>query len=1032
MQKQLSFSRKNWAILILFGLIGQIAWSVENMYFNLFVFETISPDLNAVTLMVQLSGVAATLTTLVAGTLSDKRGNRRSFISYGYIIWGVTVALFGFLSTENIQKLLSINETKAIAIALVAVVALDCIMTVFGSTANDAAFNAWVTDNTREEFRGKVEGVLSVLPLIAMLIVAGGFGILVGLIGYQALFFALGGVIILCGVSGVCTIKDSPTLERKGTLKDIVYGFKPSVIKANKPLYLALCVMGVYGVACQIFMPYLIIYMKTYLHFTTVEYSIVFGLAIILGAVINVWLGGATDKLNKTKLLYLAAAILSIGLFGMWFSHFESKITTLIVFGVFGFIMITGYILVSALCGALVRDYTPENDAGKLQGVRMIFSVLIPMLAGPAIGNAINKAAAIPLPDMGSADVMTTQYIPAPAIFLAGAITAALLFAVIPLLVRAAEKRKKEQQSDMQNGAITRLKTDYEIGEIPHGEHPAPQAKRESWLCLNGKWHFYKENASGERAFEGEILVPFSPETLNSGVTEGFVLHSGEKLVYTRKVFLTDGLLRGRTVLHFGAVDSECEVYFNGEKVAYHRGGFTAFSADITATAKAGENDLLVLCTDEATRNGGARGKQSDKRGGIWYTPQSGIWQTVWLESMPAVSIQNLKITPDAFTKTVKIQADCGGEQITVSVFDGDTRILETKFVNETTLSYDFKLWSPENPKLYDCVLKSSTGDTLTTYFGVRSFGKTVDKQGIARLTLNGKPYFFNGVLDQGYWSDGMLTYPSDKAAIDELQLLKDMGFNTVRKHIKIEPMRWYYHCDRLGLVVWQDFVNGGGEYKFTHIAAFPFLGFKHRDDDYKYFARENVEGREEFTRGVDETLTQLYNCTSIGVWVIFNEGWGQFDSEKFTNYVREKDPSRILDSVSGWHDQGVNKTELKSLHTYYTPLRVPKDSRPVVLSEFGGYSMKRAGHVFDESKEFGYKKFKTQDELVAALEKLYLQKLLPLIEKGLCGCIYTQVSDVEEEINGLVTYDRKIVKVPVEKMRAINDIVQTESSKIQ
>ncbi|MBQ8685985.1 MAG: MFS transporter [Clostridia bacterium] len=437
------FGKRNWTILLLFGLIGQIAWSVENMYFNLFVFETIAPDLDAVTLMVQLSGVAATLTTLVAGALSDKTGNRRLFIAYGYLIWGVTVASFGLITTDDIARLFDLDAAAAISVALGLVVALDCVMTVFGSTANDAAFNAWVTDNTKEEFRGKVESVLSILPLIAMLIVAGGFGILVELIGYKGLFFGLGAVISLCGAVGIFTIKDSPTLEKKGTLKDIVYGFKPSVIKGNPPFYLTLLVMGVYGIACQIFMPYLIIYMKTYLGFTVLEYSIVFGLAIVLGAAVNVFLGGLSDKRNKAKMLYLAVGVLSAGLLGMYaFSYFSGKLASLLSFGVAGFIMISGYILVSALCGALVRDYTPENDAGKLQGVRMIFSVLIPMLLGPMLGNAINKAAAIPLPDLSGADVMTTQYIPAPEIFLAGAIVAALAAAIVPFLVKATKKEK--------------------------------------------------------------------------------------------------------------------------------------------------------------------------------------------------------------------------------------------------------------------------------------------------------------------------------------------------------------------------------------------------------------------------------------------------------------------------------------------------------------------------------------------------------------------------------------------------------------
>ena len=441
-----TLGKRNWFILILFGLIGQIAWSVENMYFNLFVFEKISPNLDVVTLMVQLSGIAATVTTLIAGTLSDKIGNRRKLISYGYLIWGITVALFGFMDKESIQAIFNTTATKAVTIALVAVVVGDCVMTLFGSTANDAAFNAWVTDNTEERFRGKVEGVVSVLPLAAMLIVAGGFGMLVEWIGYKGLFLGLGIVITLCGILGLFTIRDSLTLEKKGTMKDIVYGFKPSVIKENKSLYVTLFIMGIYGIACQIFMPYLIIYMKTYLGFSTVEYSVVFGAAIVIGGALNILLGFKIDGMNKSKLLYAAAAIFALGLLGMYFAHFDNKTTTLLLFGLAGFVMITGYILISALCGALTRDYTPEQDAGKLQGIRMIFSVLLPMLLGPMIGNAINKAAAIPLPDLGSADVMTTQYIPAPGIFLAGAIAAMLIFALIPVLTKLTAKKTEKKE----------------------------------------------------------------------------------------------------------------------------------------------------------------------------------------------------------------------------------------------------------------------------------------------------------------------------------------------------------------------------------------------------------------------------------------------------------------------------------------------------------------------------------------------------------------------------------------------------------
>ena len=437
------FSRSNWTVLILFGLIGQIAWSVENMYFNIFVFDTISANLSAITLMVQLSGVTATVVTLIAGTLSDKAGNRKAFISYGYLIWGITVALFGFISPEITASLFGVDADSAVRLTLIFVIVGDCIMTLFGSSANDASFNSWVTDNTEQSYRGTVEGVLAILPLAAMLIVAGGFGMLVEALGYRALFLILGIVITLCGVLGVFIIKDSPTLEKNGRMRDIIYGFKPSVVKGNAPFYITLCIILIYGIACQIFMPYLIIYMKTYLGFSVLEYSAVFALAILLGAGVNLYLTRLSDRQDKTTMLYIATAIFALGLFLMYISKGMGKAALLITFGTAGFVMICGYIFISALAGSLVRDYTPVGEVGKLQGVRMVFSVLIPMIIGPMIGNGINAIRNIPLPDLDSADTMTTSYIPAPEIFLAAAIASLLLFALIPVLRKSVEKKRK-------------------------------------------------------------------------------------------------------------------------------------------------------------------------------------------------------------------------------------------------------------------------------------------------------------------------------------------------------------------------------------------------------------------------------------------------------------------------------------------------------------------------------------------------------------------------------------------------------------
>ena len=440
-----AFSRKSWLILILFGTIGQLAWSVENMYFNLFVFDEIAENLDAITLMVQLSGVTATVVTLVAGVLSDKIGNRRSLISWGYAIWGVTVGVFGCLSTEGVASVFSIGTVQAVSVALTLAIVFDCVMTLFGSTANDAAFNAWVTDNTKPSFRGTVEGVVAILPLIAMLVVAGGFGILVSMVGYRAIFIGLGAVISISGIVGIFIIKDSPDMERSGRMRDILYGFRPSVIRSNAPLYITLLVVMVYGIACQVFMPYLIIFMKTYLGFTDIEYSLVFGVAIVIGAAVNVYLGRLSDRMNKVKLLYVAVGVMAAGLLGMYFAPANNKVAALIIFGLFGFVMICGYIFVSALCGSTVRDYTPEGAVGKLQGVRMVFSVLIPMLAGPAIGNAVNKARGIVLEDAG-ADAMTTSYIPAPEIFLVGAGITLLMLAFIPLLYKITSKKSAQSE----------------------------------------------------------------------------------------------------------------------------------------------------------------------------------------------------------------------------------------------------------------------------------------------------------------------------------------------------------------------------------------------------------------------------------------------------------------------------------------------------------------------------------------------------------------------------------------------------------
>ncbi|NCB06188.1 MAG: glycoside hydrolase family 2, partial [Clostridia bacterium] len=414
-----------------------------------------------------------------------------------------------------------------------------------------------------------------------------------------------------------------------------------------------------------------------------------------------------------------------------------------------------------------------------------------------------------------------------------------------------------------------------------------------------------------------------------------------------------------------------------------------------------------------------SRGKQSSKPGGIWYTPQSGIWQTVWLERAPKRRIETVLIKPlyDQSAVQFTVWTNCGGGGV-VQLLDS-----ETVFISGTPLVLPmegFTPWSPEEPKLYDFSMTFER-DHVESYFAMRKFSIEQDEAGMPRLFLNNAPYFHNGVLDQGYWPDGLYTAPSDEAMVYDITLMKSLGFNTLRKHIKIEPLRWYYHCDRLGMLVWQDMVNGGGLYDKGAISLPLVFGNAHRDNDYAYFAREEVRGREAYARELSETVMLLYNCPSVAMWVPFNEGWGQFDALKACDFVRGLDATRPIDHASGWHDQGAG--DVKSVHVYFRPYRFRPDrlGRAVVLSEFGGYGLMIEEHAMG-GRRFCYKSCKTREAFWNAWRKLYERHILPAMEKGLSAAVYTQLSDVEPETNGLFTYDRALCKLPQQETKAFND----------
>ena len=545
-------------------------------------------------------------------------------------------------------------------------------------------------------------------------------------------------------------------------------------------------------------------------------------------------------------------------------------------------------------------------------------------------------------------------------------------------------------------------------------EYPRPQLRRDSYLNLNGTWEYAITEAPGiPDRFDGEILVPFSPESVLSGV--GRTLWPGAYLWYRRTVTLPAGFRRGRLLLQFGAVDQIATVYVDGTEVFTHVGGFTPFTVDVTDAARSDSFTLLVRVSDTTDSAGMTFGKQRLRHGRIWYPPQSGIWQTVWMESVPENYIRGVRIIPHFDKRQVELWV--AGSGTCTAQFAGGTHSFPAGRPARLDVP-DMHPWSPEDPFLYD--LRLTLGeDAVDSYFAMRKFSVERDSAGDMRLTLNGRPYYQNGVLDQGYWSDGLLTAPSDEALIYDIELAKSMGFNMLRKHMKIEPLRWYYHCDRLGMLVWQD-MPAGGTSRNPLIVSLPLItGIQLRDNRYGLFGRRSAEGRTQFYRELHEMVAALFNCPCVAMWVPFNEGWGQFDAAKVCAGILSMDTSRVIDHASGWHDQGIGF--VRSLHVYGRSFRM-KDvpsSRAIVLSEFGGYTLRIDGHC-RPGRAFGYRRFDSANSYKYALLDLYKHQILPAHSEGLSASVYTQLSDVEDELNGLVTYDRRVVKLSPKLMCGI------------
>ena len=551
-------------------------------------------------------------------------------------------------------------------------------------------------------------------------------------------------------------------------------------------------------------------------------------------------------------------------------------------------------------------------------------------------------------------------------------------------------------------------------------EYPRPMMVRSEWQNLNGLWQ-YAITPKGEKEpqnYDGDILVPFCIESALSGVQKD--VGADNALWYSKSFTVPSKWKNGRVLLHFGAVDWMTDVWVNGVKVGSHTGGYAPFTFDITQALQSKGNEIVMRVWDPTDASYIPRGKQVRKPSGIWYTSVTGIWQTVWLESVPDDYIQNVVSTPDLDKATVKVDIDftnpTNNDLYQVDVLYEGKVVASGKSINgqpvEVNMPEGFLLWTPDHPFLYDLnvkvLRKGKQIDAVQSYFAMRSFGTQRDESGIVRLTLNGKPIFQYGPLDQGWWPDGLYTAPTDEALAFDIQKTKDFGYNMIRKHVKVEPARWYYHCDRLGMIVWQD-MPSGGRGPGWHTTEY-FQGPE---------SLRTLESEECYKKEWSEIINTLKNQPCIGVWVPFNESWGQFKTMEIVEMTKKLDPTRLVNPASGGNFYLTG--DILDLHHYPDPKMVLYDpTRATVLGEYGGIGRKIDGHTWVKDQGWGYVEFDTEEKVTDTYVE-YANKLYDMISQGFSAAVYTQTTDVEVELNGLMTYDRKVVKLNEKRLFEIN-----------
>ena len=560
------------------------------------------------------------------------------------------------------------------------------------------------------------------------------------------------------------------------------------------------------------------------------------------------------------------------------------------------------------------------------------------------------------------------------------------------------------------------------MSQQPLSEYPRPQLKRDSYICLNGLWEYaIKQTEEIPDVFDGQILVPYSPEVEKSGVNKNVMPE--DYLFYRLKYEIPKEFIKDKVILHFGAVDQIAEVFINGEFAIKHIGGFLPFSVDIKPFLKDNNVEIILKVRDTTNSSYHSSGKQSLNPGGIWYKQQSGIYMPVWMESVKEGYIDKLKITPNIDNSSVNIRFTSSIKEAKLVLNNKEIKVEADK---DNIIQIDDPiLWSPENPYLYEFVISNEV-DKVESYFAMRKVSLIKNEKGKVVIALNNKEYFMKGVLDQGYYQDGLLTPNADEDYINDIMLVKNLGFNVSRKHIKIESLRWYYHCDRLGLLVWQDFVNGCTKYDFWLNQVPLFVRYKINDHRYKKFFRENEEGRKEAYQEFLDTIDLLYNSPCIVLWTIFNEAWGQFDAKDIYEKLKVIDPTRLYDHASGWHDQG--SSDVKSMHIYKWKVKVPSTrkikNRAFVCSECGAYILDKRLKEAKKKEGFIYLLFNNKEDFQKEYIRFINEEIIPAKKNGMSAFIYTQLSDVEEEMNGFVTYDRKEIKVDTAIIKQVNDAI--------